>query len=43
VEGLKNFLVADHGNAILICHKDNEKKIREFVKEIGKEKGKTFI
>ena len=42
VEGLNNFLVADHGNAILICKKNNEKAIREFVKRIGKEKGKKF-
>jgi len=42
VEGLNDFLVADHENAILICRKDNEKEIREFVKRIAKEKGKKF-
>jgi mannose-1-phosphate guanylyltransferase len=42
VEGLNDFLVADHENAILICRKDNEKEIREFVNRIAKEKGKKF-
>lgn len=42
VDGLKNYLVANFGNGLLICRKDDEKKIREFVKRIANEKGKAF-
>ena len=42
-DGLRDYMIADYGNGLLICKKDDEKKIREFVKRIGKEKGKDFI
>ncbi len=31
VEGLEGYVIADHGNALLICKKENEKKIKDMV------------
>lgn len=42
VDGLKGYVVADYGNAILICKKDDEKAIKSFVKRISEEKDKKF-
>ena len=42
VEGLKGYVIADFGNSILICKKDDENTIREFVNRIKKEKGEQF-
>ncbi len=43
VEGLKNYLIAESDNAVLICRRDNEKRIREFVKDVEDKVGKKFI
>lgn len=43
VDKLKGYLVADCGNALLICPKDNEKRIKEFVDAIRKNKGSKFL
>ncbi len=40
---LEGYLVADYGNALLICPKDNEKRIKEFVNAIRKNKGQEFL
>jgi len=40
---LEGYLVADCGNALLICPKDNEKRIKEFVNAIRKNKGQEFL
>ena len=42
-EKLEGYLVADCGNALLICPKDNEKRIKEFVNAIRKNKGHEFL
>jgi len=42
-EKLEGYLVADYGNALLICPKDNEKRIKEFVNAIRKNKGSKFL
>ena len=33
-EGLKGFIVAEHDNVLLICRKDQEQKVKEFVEEL---------
>jgi len=43
MDGLKNYMVADFGNGLLICRKDDEKKIKDFVNRIAEEKGEGFI
>ena len=42
-EGLDGFLVADCGNALIICKKDHEKRFREFVNDVKLIKGKEFL
>ena len=42
-EGLEGYLVADCGNALIICKKDHEKKFRRFVKDVKSKKGKEFL
>jgi len=43
VEGLENYLIADYENAILICHRENESQVKEFVDQIEKEKAEKFL
>jgi len=42
VDGLDGFLVTEHDGVILICKKDNEKQIREYVKG-AREKGDKYL
>lgn len=42
VQGLDNFIVAEYDGVLLICKKDEEQRVREFVAE-AKNKGKKFI
>lgn len=43
IEGLEDFLVAEHGNAMIICKKDHESRFREFIKDVKKLKGEEFL
>jgi len=43
IRGLKNFIVVDDGNALLIYPKDQEQEIKEVVKQMGEEFGNDFI
>lgn len=43
LEGLKDYLVADYGNALIICKRDQEKKFRQFVKDVKDKKGDEFL
>ncbi len=43
VDGLQDYLVADHGNALLICKKDDERKFRQIFGEVKKNKGNKFL
>ncbi len=43
VEGLQNYIVAESENTLLICKRDNEKKIREFVKDVEEKFGNEYI
>ena len=38
IQGLNNFIVVDTKNTLLICKKDDEQKIKEFVNDIKKQK-----
>ncbi|MCH7410092.1 mannose-1-phosphate guanylyltransferase [Belliella sp. DSM 111904] len=42
VQGLKNYLINDSDNVLLICELDAEKKFREFVSD-AKQKGEDFV
>lgn len=41
--GLDNFIVVESGNMLLICKKDEEQRIREFVNDVKLQKGEEFI
>lgn len=43
IEGLENYIVAESENTLLICKRENEKKIREFVKDVEEKFGKNHI
>jgi mannose-1-phosphate guanylyltransferase len=36
IHGLENFIVAEHGNALMICPKDQEQQVKLFVEEATK-------
>jgi len=36
IDGLDGFLVANYNNVLLICKKEDEKKIRQFVSDVEK-------
>ena len=43
VEGLEGYIIAESENTLMICKRDNEKKIREFVKDVEEKKGDSYI
>ena len=43
VEGLEGYVVADCDNTLLICKKDNEAKMRDFVNDVKLKKGDEFL
>lgn len=43
IQNLKGYLVADCDNVLLICHKDEEQKFREFVSDVKSKKGQEFL
>ncbi|MDH5476110.1 MAG: mannose-1-phosphate guanylyltransferase [Cyclobacteriaceae bacterium] len=43
VEGLEDYVVADCDNVLLICKKNNEAKMREFVNDVKSKKGEGYL
>ena len=43
LEGLEDFIVVDTEEALLICRKDQEQKIKEIVMDIKMKKGEKFL
>ena len=43
IEGLEGYLVAEYGNAIIICKKDHEKQFRKYIKDVKNKKGQEFL
>lgn len=43
VQGLKNYIVVDTQDALLICNKNEEQQIKLFVNDIKAKKGDTYI
>lgn len=42
VQGLKDYIIAEYEGVLMICHMDEEQRVREFVAD-AKEKGQKFI
>ncbi len=43
IQGLDNYIVVEQDDIILICRKDEEQKIRQFVNDVKLEKGEKYI
>jgi mannose-1-phosphate guanylyltransferase len=43
LQGLDNFIVADTKDVLLICHKDKEQEIKDYVAEVKRNKGDRFL
>lgn len=43
VQGLDNFIVADYDDVLLICHKDEEQRIKNFLSFVSENKDERFI
>ncbi len=42
IQGLNDYIVAESGNALLICRKDDEQRIKQFVADVQLKYGKEF-
>jgi mannose-1-phosphate guanylyltransferase len=43
VEGLENYIIAESEDVLMICKRDNERRIRDFVNDVEEKKGEAFI
>src|SRR5690606_8696708 len=43
LQGLDSYIVVESNNALLICKKEDEQKIKEFVMDIKINKGEQFV
>ncbi|MBY0426930.1 MAG: mannose-1-phosphate guanylyltransferase, partial [Cytophagales bacterium] len=43
VQGLDNYIVAENDHVIMICHKDQEQKVKEFLSDVKSKKEERFI
>jgi mannose-1-phosphate guanylyltransferase len=41
--GLEDFIVVDTKDVLLICKKDKEQQVKEFLSEVKKKKGDKYI
>jgi len=42
VQGLDNYIVADYDGVLLVCHKDQEQRIKEFLETVKKTKKEKY-
>jgi mannose-1-phosphate guanylyltransferase len=43
LQGLDNFIVVDTGDVLLVCRKEKEQEIKEYVGDVKRQKGDRFI
>jgi mannose-1-phosphate guanylyltransferase len=43
IEGLEDYIIVENDNCLLICKKQDEQEIRQFVTDVQAEKGERFI
>jgi mannose-1-phosphate guanylyltransferase len=43
MEGMENYIVAEQDGTLLICRKENEQQIRQFVNDVKLEKGEKYV
>ena len=42
-QGLENFIVAEYDNVLMICQKDQEQKVKEFVNDLKADNQTDFV
>jgi mannose-1-phosphate guanylyltransferase len=42
IQGLEDYIVAEFDNVIMICKKDEEQKVKDFVADVKTKKGEKF-
>ncbi|NLR93078.1 mannose-1-phosphate guanylyltransferase [Flammeovirga sp. SR4] len=43
VQGLENYIVAEYDNVLMICNKDHEQRVKQFLKAAKEQRGPEFI
>jgi mannose-1-phosphate guanylyltransferase len=43
LQGLHDFIVVDTADALLVCKKENEQNIKEYLAEIKRNKGDKYL
>jgi mannose-1-phosphate guanylyltransferase len=43
IQGLKDYIVVESDNVLLICHKDDEQQVRNLVNDVKLKKGDKYI
>jgi len=43
LQGLEDFIVVDTKDALLVCKKENEQNIKEYLSEIKRNKGDKYL
>ena len=43
IEGLEDYIVAEFDNVLMICNKNNEQRVKEFVADARSKKGENFV
>ncbi len=43
LQGLHDFIVVDTGDVLLVCSKEKEQEIKEFVSDVKRQKGEKFV
>jgi mannose-1-phosphate guanylyltransferase len=43
LQGLNDYIVVEDNNTLLICRKEDEQKIRQFVQDVKLEKGEKYV
>jgi mannose-1-phosphate guanylyltransferase len=42
IHGLEDFIVAEYDNVLMICKKEDEQKVKDFVADVKSKKGEKF-
>jgi len=43
LQGMDNYIIVDTPDVLMICKKDKEQEIKEYVAEVKRNKGEKFI
>ncbi|MCS7019244.1 MAG: mannose-1-phosphate guanylyltransferase [Cytophagales bacterium] len=43
VQGMNNYIIVEHENVLLICHKDSEQQIKYILDDVREQKGAEFL